>query len=257
MKELGKLIARRTLPFAVRRSLWAQWGYLASQRSHFKRWWAIAWLRHCSLHLKPIRPGFGFGHGQCIDRYYMETFLERYAADIHGHVLEIADNTYTRRFGGQRVCHSDVLHVTPGHPRSTITADLTCADHIQSETFDCIILTQTLQYIYDVPAALRTLYRILKPGGVLLATFPCISQIARYDMERWGEYWRFTTLSSRKLFTAVFPEDCVTVQAYGNIFTAIAFLHGLVSEELRREELDYHDRDYEMLITVRAMKPQQ
>jgi hypothetical protein len=75
-------------------------------------------------------------------------------------------------------------------------------------------------------------------------------------MEHWGEYWRFTTLSSRQLFAEVFPEDCVTVQAYGNIFTAIAFLHGLVVEELRREELDYHDRDYEMLITVRAMKPQ-
>jgi SAM-dependent methyltransferase len=186
----------------------------------------------------------------------METFLERYATDIRGHVLEIADATYTRRFGGQRVSHSDVLHVTPGHPRATITADLTCADHIRSETFDCIILTQTLQYIYEVRAALRTLYRILTPGGVVRATFPGISQIARDDMERWGEYWRFTTLSSRQLFAEVFPEDCVTVQAYGNIFTAIAFLHGLVVEELRREELDYHDRDYEMLITVRAMKPQ-
>jgi|SoiMethySBSTD1v2_1073268.scaffolds.fasta_scaffold150455_3 SAM-dependent methyltransferase len=254
--ELCKFIARRTLPFAIRRSLWAQWGYLEEQRSRLKRWWAIVWLRHCSLRLKPIRPGFGFGHGQCIDRYYMETFLERYATDIRGHVLEIADATYTRRFGGQRVSHSDVLHVTPGHPRATITADLTCADHIRSETFDCVILTQTLQYIYEVRIALRTLYRILKPGGVILATFPGISQIARYDMERWGEYWRFTTLSSRQLFAEVFPEDCVTVQAYGNIFTAIAFLHGLVVEELRREELDYHDRDYEMLITVRAMKPQ-
>src|SRR6267142_2129833 len=100
--ELCKLIARRTLPFAVRRSLWAQWGYHVAQRRRLKRWWAIAWLRHCSLHLKHIRPGFGVGHGQCIDRYYMETFLDRYATDVHGHVLEIADNTYTRRFGGQR-----------------------------------------------------------------------------------------------------------------------------------------------------------
>ena len=222
MIELCRLIARRTLPFAVRRYLWAQWGCLALQRRRLKWWWAIFWLRRCGRRLQPIRPGFGFGHGQCIDRYYIETFLERYAADVHGYVLEVADNAYTRRFGGQRVVHSDVLHITPGHPRATITADLTCADHIQSETFDCIILTQTLQYIYEVRAALRTLQRILKPGGVVLATFPCISQIARYDMERWGEYWRFTTLSSRKLFAEVFPEDCVTVQAYGNIFTAIA-----------------------------------
>ncbi len=252
MKELCRLLARRTLPFAVRRCLWAQWSYFWAQWRRFKRWWAIAWVRHCSPRLQPIRPAFGVGHGQCIDRYYIETFLERYATDIHGHVLEIAENTYTRRFGGQRVFHSDVLRVTPGHPRATITADLTCADHIQSEFFDCIILTQTLQFIYDVRAVLRTLYRILKPGGVLLATFPGISQIARYDMERWDEYWRFTTLSSRKLFAEIFPEDCVAIQAYGNIFTAIALLHGLVSAELRREELDFHDRDYEVLITVRA-----
>src|SRR5262249_31544196 len=190
MKELWKLLVRRTLPFPVRRCLWAQWNSFCAQWRRLKRWWAIVWVRHCSLRLQPIRPAFGVGHGQCIDRYYIETFLNQYATDIQGHVLEIAENTYTHRFGGQRVCHSDVLHVTPGHPRATITADLTCADHIQSETFDCIILTQTLQFIYDVRAVLCTLYRILKPGGVLLATFPGISQIARYDMEHWGEYWR-------------------------------------------------------------------
>ena len=256
MKELCKLIARRTLPFAVRRYLWAQWGYLASQRSHFKRWWAIVCLRHCSLRLKPIRPGFGFGHGQCIDRYYMETFLERYATDIRGHVLEIADATYTRRFGGQRVSHSDVLHVTPGHPRATITADLTCADHIRSETFDCIILTQTLQYIYDTRAAIQTLYRILKPGGVVLATFPGTSMISRSDMERWGEYWRFTSLSARRLFEEAFPTKDVSVEVYGNVLAASAFLYGLVTGDLSKKELDHIDPDYEMLITVRAVKAQ-
>src|SRR5262249_53882213 len=98
-------------------------------------------------------------------------------------------------------------------------------------------------------------YRILKPGGVLLATFPGISQIARNDMDRWGEYWRFTSLSARKVFAEFFPEDRITVQAFGNILTAIALLHGLLATELRNEELDYHDRDYEVLITVRAIKP--
>ena len=80
--------------------------------------------------LQPIGRIFGSEWGQCIDRYYIESFLARHATDIHGHVLEIADNTYTRQFGGQQVVQSDVLHVTPGHPRSTITADITSADHI-------------------------------------------------------------------------------------------------------------------------------
>ena len=43
---------------------------------------------------------FGFDRGTPIDRYYIESFLSTHASDIRGHVLEVADNTYTRRFGG-------------------------------------------------------------------------------------------------------------------------------------------------------------
>jgi ubiquinone/menaquinone biosynthesis C-methylase UbiE len=135
-------------------------------------------------------------------------------------------------------------------------ADLTCASHIPSDTFDCIILTQTLHLIYDVRAALTTLYRILKPGGVLLTTVSGISKISREDMDRWGHHWSFTTRSAQRLFQEFFPEMNVAVDAYGNVLAAIAFLHGLASEELRHEELDYHDRDYQVLITIRAVKPE-
>ena len=55
-------------------------------------------------------------------------------------------------------------------PPVTITADLTDAPQISSDTFDCVIITQTLQMIYDLPTLMRTLHRILKPGGVVLAT---------------------------------------------------------------------------------------
>ena len=88
-------------------------------------------------------------------------------------------------------------------------------------------------------------------------TVPGISQISRYDMDNWGEYWRFTALSIRKLLLEVFPENRLTVEAYGNVLASMAFLHGLVSSELRREELDYRDRDYEVTIVVRAVKPEE
>lgn len=228
-------------------------------RAKFQRltiWPPVGSVRFGDLRrLKPISRVFGFDRGLCIDRYYIENFLAKHAEDIRGHVLEIGDDTYTRRFGGDRVARSDVLHVQEGNPKATIVADLTCADSIPSDTFDCIIFTQTLQFIYDVRAAIRHLHRILKPSGVLLATFPGISQISRYDMDRWGDYWRFTTLSARRLFEEVFPPGNVTVRAYGNVLAAVAFLHGLSAEELRREELDYHDPDYELIITVRAVKP--
>ncbi len=204
--------------------------------------------------LTPVSRVFGFDRGLCIDRYYIERFLSAQASDIRGRVLEIGDNTYTRKFGGEYVARTDVLHFTEGNPMATIVADLTCADRISSDTFDCIICTQTLPVIYEVRAAIQTLHRILKPGGALLATFPGISQISRYDMDRWGDYWRFTTLSARRLFEEVFPAANVTVTAYGNVLTAVAFLHGLASQELRQEELDYCDPDYEVSITVRAVK---
>lgn len=218
-------------------------------------------VRNCEVRwgslrrLKPFSHVFGLDRGLCIDRYYIENFLAQQVGDIRGHVLEFADNGYTLRFGGEKVNRSDTLHLSSDNPRATIVADLTSAKEIPSDTFDCIICTQTLQFIYGVQAAAKTLYRILKPNGVLLVTFPGISQISRYDMDRWGEYWRFTTLSARKLFEENFPAGQVRVEAHGNVLAAIAFLQGIAAEELRQRELDFHDPDYEVLITVRAVKP--
>jgi SAM-dependent methyltransferase len=140
--------------------------------------------------------------------------------------------------------------------RATIVADLTAAEHVPSNTFDCIIFTQTLQFIFDIEAVVRTLHRLLKPGGVLLTTGSGIAQISRYDMDHWGDYWRFTSASMRKLFMTVFPEPNIHIVAYGNVLTAIAFLHGLASEDLSQVDLDYHDQDYELLLGVRSQKPE-
>jgi SAM-dependent methyltransferase len=203
----------------------------------------------------PISRVWGFDRGLPIDRYYIENFLACQAADIQGRVLEIGDNSYTRKFGGDRITRSDVLHVVVGNPQATIVADLTSADHIPSDTFDCIILTQTLQLIYEVQAAIKTVYRILKPGGVVLVTFPGISQT--YDPD-WGDcwFWNFTAQSARRLFEKDFPTPNISIRTHGNVLAAIAFLHGLAVEELTREELDHREPGYDVTITVRATKPE-
>ncbi len=117
-----------------------------------------------------------------------------------------------------------------------------------------MICTQTLPFIYDVHRAVRTVHRILAPGGVLLATFAGISQISRYDMDRWGDYWRFTTRSAERLFGEVFAENAVEVHSYGNVLAATAFLHGLCVDELRVPELEHNDPDYPLVIAVRCVK---
>ena len=253
VRRLWQALLDRVWPGAMRERTQQVW-------ERYVRGTAVGRVHFGSLRrLHPIGEVFGVKRGQsvdlCIDRYYIAAFLARHAADIHGHVLEIADDTYTRRFGADRVQCADVLHALPGNPAATIVADLTSATNVPSGRFDCIILTQTLQYIYDVRAALRTVHRLLKPGGVVLATVPGISQTSRYDAEQWGEFWRFTTQSARRLFGEVFPAHGTAIQGYGNVLVALAFLHGLLIEELRQEELDYHDPDYELLITIRAQKP--
>jgi len=203
----------------------------------------------------PISPSFGYERGIPIDRYYIESFLAEYAVDIRGRVLEIGDDSYTRQFGENRVAIRDVLHVKEGNPVATFVGDLTQADHIPSDTFDCFICTQTLHLIYDMRTALETIYRILKPGGVLLATFPGISQRSN---DQWAEgwYWSFTTHSAKRLFSELFPASHLTIKTYGNVLTTIAFLQGLALRELTRDELDYHDSRYEQLISVRVKKPE-
>lgn len=205
--------------------------------------------------LTPVSRSFGFDRGLCIDRYYIEKFLERNRADIRGSVLEIADASYTRKFGGNYVTRSDVLHAEPGNLQATLVGDLATGEGIPSETFDCLIVTQTFLCIYDIQAAIANCYCMLKPGGVVLATLPGISQISRYDMDRWGDYWRFTDASARRLFGSIFPHANVQVETHGNVLVACAFLHGLATQELTARELNYRDHDYQVLITVRAIKP--
>jgi glycosyltransferase involved in cell wall biosynthesis len=237
------LLSRRALTLVAKRSMSLDGEYQDNSRV-FRN------LRR----ITPISRDFGFDRGQPIDRYYIEQFLQRYAVDVQGQVLEIGDDAYTNQFGGDRVRISDVLHVDNSNPAATIVGDLATADHIPSDTFDCVIMTQTLQFIYDVPGAIRTLHRILKPGGVLLATFPGVSQIAR---DRWGEtwYWGFTTLSARRLTEDSFPAGSIQVESRGNVLIALGFLHGFAAEELRREELDYIDPTYQVLVLLRAQKP--
>jgi SAM-dependent methyltransferase len=203
----------------------------------------------------PLSSTFGLDRGQPVDRYYIERFLAANALDIRGRALEFGDDRYTRRFGGGRVTHSDILDLVADNPRHTIQADLTRADHIPADTFDCILCTQTLQMIFDIRAAVVHLGRILKPGGVLLLTSHGISRIARREgVDPWGEYWHLTAQSARRLFAEAFSAGSVAVWTYGNVLAAVASLHGLAAEELQPEELDYQDPNYEVLVAVRAQK---
>jgi SAM-dependent methyltransferase len=203
--------------------------------------------------LTPIDPNWGFERGTPIDRVYVERFVGAHSADIRGRVLEIAAPDYTTRFGSG-VEKVDILMATEGNPQATIVADLADAPHVADSSFDCAIVTQTLQFVYDVRAALATLQRILAPGGVLLVTVPGLTKISPPEDEEFGEWWHFTSRSARRLAEEAFGEGAVEVQAFGNVLAAAGFLYGLAASDLRPEELEAHDRLYEVIVGVRAVK---
>jgi hypothetical protein len=203
--------------------------------------------------LTPVSRVFGFDRGMPIDRFFIDEFLDEHRERIQGSVLEIADGTYTRRFG-RDVVRSDVLYPVPGNSAATVVGDLATGAGVPMDSYDCIILTQTLQFIYDFTGAVKTCHDALRSRGTLLATISGTSQISRYDMDRWGEYWRFTDLAARKVFCGVFGDNNVEVSTYGNVLACVAFLHGLSVGELRRSELLYRDPDYQLIIAVCARK---
>ncbi len=204
--------------------------------------------------IEPASRVFGEDRGTCIDRYYIDRFLSDEAGLIHGDVLEIGGRVYTRRWGGARVLRSDVLHAVGGNPEATWVGDLARSETLPASAYDCVICTQTLCVIYDAAAAVATLHRSLRSGGRLLVTAPGISQVSRYDRDRWGFFWRFTRQSLERLLADAFGADAVRTRTFGNVAAACAFLRGMAAEELEQTALDFVDDEYDVLLAAVAVK---
>jgi SAM-dependent methyltransferase len=203
--------------------------------------------------LEPVSRHFGYDRGTPIDRYYISQFLSAHRSDVKGRVVEVGDDAYTVEFGDDRVIAREILHISETNPRATIIADLASGESIPSNCFDCAIITQTLHLIFEPLVALQTLHRILKPGGVLLATAPGISPLS---IDEWSEvwHWSFTRHSFLRLAQDVFGAALVNSRVYGNVLAATCFLEGIAVEEITTTELDHRDLDCDVLIGIRAQK---
>jgi SAM-dependent methyltransferase len=201
---------------------------------------------------RPLSKDWGYDRGTPIDRYFIERFLAKHASDVTGHVLEVQEDDYSRRFGGERVTQQDVLNVDAGNPRATIIGDLADPKTLPPGKFDCIILTQTLHLVVDMAAAMSNLHRALRPGGVLLITVPGITPLDReMFLDSW--YWSLTGPSLERLLSGPFRPDNVSVEAHGNLYAATAFLHAAAVEEVSKRKLDRADRMYPVTVAARAV----
>jgi len=206
--------------------------------------------------LSPFSAKFGYDRGGPIDRYYIEKFLKQEAEHIKGRTLEIGDNEYSLMFGRDKIDRSDILHIDDTNAKASFIGDLSHAPQIPENTFDCIILTQTLHLIYDFKAALATCHRVLKPGGFLLLTTPGITPI---DHETWEStwYWSFTDKALTKLISETFPGGTTKIESFGNVSIASAFLYGMGVDEVAVDQLDFHDPHFQVIVTAKVIKPDQ
>ncbi len=193
----------------------------------------------------PLSNNFGFDRGKPIDRHYIEAFLAAHRADIRGHVLEVADDGYSRRYGAE-IVSQDILSLDASNARATLVGDLAQGEVLPAARFDCIILTQTLQFIFDIEAAGAHVVQALKPGGVLLATVPGITPL---DKNEW--HWSLTQHSLKRLLEPLC--DDVSIEAFGNLFAATAFLHGAAVVETGTQKLDRFDPAYPVIVAARAV----
>jgi SAM-dependent methyltransferase len=200
---------------------------------------------------KPLSDNWGYERGTPIDRYYIEPFLERHRADVHGHVLEVQEDDYSRRFGGARVEKQDVLNIDASNPKATIIGDLADPSTLPESTFDCIILTQTLHLVFDMATAVANVRKALRPGGVLLITVPGITPVDSGLGYDW--FWSLTQDSLRKLLEASFDPAKITVETHGNLFAATAFLHAAAVEEVSKRKLDPVNHAYPVTVAARAV----
>lgn len=202
--------------------------------------------------LTPASRRYGNERGHPVDRYYIENFLAENRQCVCGACLEVRDDTYTRRFGGSAVGRADVLDIDTSNVKANIHGDLQQLTQVANETYDCVILTQVLQYIEQPAKAVAETHRILRPGGKLLLTAPGISAM---DERATADLWRFTPHSIRRLLEQQFPKDQVVIRPYGNMLASVAMLMGLAQEDLRRSQLDHCDTSYSCVIAAQAAKP--
>jgi peptidoglycan/xylan/chitin deacetylase (PgdA/CDA1 family)/SAM-dependent methyltransferase len=200
--------------------------------------------------LTPVSKNFGFDRGSPMDRGPIETFLLRHSGDIAGRILEVKDPAYARRFSkpGSQI---DVLDIDASNPKADIIASIETGEGIADDTYDCIILTQVLQYVFDLKSAVRTLSRILKPGGVLLLSVCGITRARKKDGP-W--YWSLHAPAVRRLLEEDFDERKVLVESHGNLLRAAAFLYGLAEDELPAELRSKEDEEFTIVVTARAVK---
>lgn len=199
---------------------------------------------------RPFSANFGFERGTPVDRWYLHRFLDQERAHITRDVLEVQVNGYTTRFGHD-LRRSDTFDLVDlFHP--TYLCDLAHSEEILPDAaYDCIVLPNALQHLRELEPSLHNLMRVVRPGGVILASAAGLIPLTP-DVP---DYWRLTPDGWRELLARVWPNASVTVAGHGNCLAAAAAHFGLAAEEIGDADLAIDDPRYPVLTTIVCQKP--
>lgn len=202
-----------------------------------------------------ISNDFGFSRGNPIDRYYIENFLKKNQNDFVGESLEFGTDFYLKKFNRGITSFNIFTSLKDKSKNKNLTkGDLTIVKNLPEEKYDLIVCTNVLNFIYDINLAIKGLHKMLKINGVCLVTIAGFStHVSRYDMDRWGDYWRLSEKSAYKAFKKnnFIIDEC---KSFGNVKLAIAQMNGFSVEDIKSEILNKIDNDYQMIITLRIRK---
>jgi hypothetical protein len=223
------------------------------------KWWLSDSRRHqteavtafADLPSEPLSDHYGLDRGTPVDRRYIEAFLSKHCEAIHGSVLEVQDDSYTTKFGADRVAESVVVDIDATNPNATLIVDLQQPGSLSADAYDCIILTQTLHLLRHPGRCIENCFAALRHGGVLLATAPSVSRVSPTHPD--GDLWRFTEAGIGELFGRHWPSDFSVVD-FGNLRACLAFLIGEVVENLPDVILDHRDPRFPLTVAVNARR---
>lgn len=155
--------------------------------------------------------------GRKLTRHKLANFLQRYQTD--GYTLDIGcgEQFYKNLFPNS-ICVDIDKDKNPD-----IVADIHQMDIFEDNTFDCILCSEVLEHCYAPWKAANEMYRVLKPGGILLLSTRFVYPL--HDTPH--DYYRFTRYGLEILFSNYrileLQEEATTEETLGILYQRLAF----------------------------------
>ena len=203
----------------------------------------------------------GASTGLSTIRYYWADFLDKHRKDIRGIGLEVGEVSTIRAYGGDAITRADAIDLAAHNDDVRVVADLSRADHIAGDQYDCFVNQFTTAVIHDIDAALYHAIRFLKPGGVLLINFWCVDFYLHRGLDMgtgeplYMHHWFTPIQVQNMLHRLTLTEDDFTLTIYGNLLTRMAFLMNVPAQDFTQAELNHRDPGQPLLICARIVKP--